>query len=111
MKAGRGQRLRQVHGRARGAPRRRCGALSSARRRALVVCGVLVDGAECGRLDGTGGKSVGGRAGEALMAEQRARRCSGAASSGARVPCRACREEERGRERKRVERERERSTF
>ena len=69
----------------------------AARRRELVVCGVLVDGAE---LDGTGGKSAGGYAGEALMAGQRGRRCSGAASSGARVPCRARREEERGGESK-----------
>ena len=79
----------------------------AARRRALVVCGVLVDGAERGRLDGTGGKSAGGRTGEALMAGQRARRCSGAASSGARVPCRARREEERGREKESRERKRE----
>jgi hypothetical protein len=42
-------------------------------------------------------------------AGQPARRCSGTVSSGARVLCRARREEERG-DRKRVERERERST-
>ena len=70
----------------------------AARRRALVVCGVLVEGAKCGRLDGTGGKSVGGRAGEALMA--RVLECP-AARAGRR----------KGGERNRVERERERSTF
>ena len=88
----------------------------AARRRALVAGGVLVDGAACCRLDGRG--RVNGRAcRRALMARQRARRGSGAASARACVLECLCaqgrggraRERERG-ERKGVERERERST-
>ena len=89
----------------------------AARRRALVVCGVLVDGAERDRLDGTG-EGEGQRAGvqvryswpgseRGVAAAQRAR-CSSALLRAQGETGRA-RERERG-ERKRVERERERST-
>ena len=84
-------------------------AASWARRRALVACGVLVDGAARCRLDGRGrGKVSGSACRRALMAgsEHGVQRRS---ELSARVPCLERREEERG-ERKRAEREKERPT-
>ena len=86
----------------------------AARRRALVVCGVLIDGAEGqqrGRLDGTGGK-VSGRASEALMAGQYSPGWRNELRQAAVMPCSSLRSgsseaeqrrEKGGRERERVD--------